>query len=324
MTDTVYIPDSDASPLERMRQHIQFLMGSNRSLNGFQITVQDGAHAGVITTFESDPCTIGGGSDCNVILLGDGLASTHARLTPSGRMGRGLRLDAVEGPVEVEGYGTLMPGEWMELSGRTSLGLGRAVVDIGPILDTGQLTRALIFIASIALLSFIVISLVMGTWRSTNFGLKMLASPASVQQSAIITYAAHPAVSVPVALQAAREALANAGLAHMIRLQPVGDSTLKADGIVPDSVAGEWTGFLQWYDGKRGFPPLVNAVSVSGDNQDLPSISTVWLGQTPLVEFTDGTRGQIGSVLEGGWRIVGIDRSAVSLERNGATISVTY
>ena len=322
MSDTVFVPDSHAPSFERLANYLKFLSASPSHLGGHRVRMIDGAHEGVISLFEGRPWTIGGGPENDLILIGDGLAEKHLRISPERSLSRGVRVEALEGRVEIEGKVTLQPGEWAELSGPQTISVGRARFELAPVVDGHQVLRGVIFIASVAILAFIAFSIMFSTWNQTSFSLGTLG-----QRPAIIEQArpSGPVAPVPVAEagEMARIQLGTLNLAHMVKMTDVA-GTLKFDGLVPESFSPSWMAFLQWYDGQRGFPPMVNAVTVTGQDEDIPSIATVWLGEQPMVEFSDGTRGMIGSILAGGWRLVAVNRNAVSFERNGATISVNY
>ena len=91
-----------------------------------------------------------------------------------------------------------------------------------------------------------------------------------------------------------------------------------------DDEVESWNAFLRWYDTKTGFPSLIRDVRRTDIETDLPKIKSVWLDTQPTVFFRDGTTAYIGSRLRGGWTVNAIDGNGVVIERDGATISLTY
>lgn len=323
MTDAVYLPDPGQSSLERARDHARFLLNSGKGISGYQIKVTAGVHEGAVSVFEGTPCVIGGSAEADIILTGDGLAPVHARLTPIPGFGGRLRVDAVGGRVFFDDESYLEPGEYAELTGRTGMTFGRARIEAGAVIDGRQATRALIFVASAAVLSFLFFSIVFSTFTQTSSSLKALTQPINPALSSQIAGNGE-AIDLGAALELTRDQLATQGLAHMIKAQDIAPQSIKLDGIVPLNFTANWTGFLQWYDVQKNFPALINGVTVAGTSEDIPAISTVWLGEQPMVEFSDGTRGIEGSILKGNWRIAAIDSEQVTFERNGAEVAVRY
>ena len=123
---------------------------------------------------------------------------------------------------------------------------------------------------------------------------------------------------------AARVQLEDLKLNHLLRAETTADGSIRVYGNISDREVSRWTGFLQWYDTRQGFPPLIRDVNRVGVDRDLPKIKSVWLDDEPTAFLTDGSVAKIGSEISGGWKVVGIDENGVTIERDGSTVSLTY
>lgn len=324
MADSVYTLNDRNSAIDRWKATGAFLLNNHKSLSGFHLNVTAGAHSGIATAFDGKPYTIGSGGENNLILFADDLKEIHARLTPAGKLGNQLRIDAVDGPIAVGDRGTLRRGEWTIIKEKTSLMMGGATIDIAPIMDPAKLTRGAAMIGSIAILAFLVTYVVATSWSDSSRSINALLSPTvSVQQP--IT----PATPISDAQIAAAKGLSQIrlgelGIAHLVKLANIDGGSLIVEGLMPDSLRGKWNSFLQWYDTQANYPALVNNVTMTGAEQDVPSVASVWMGKNPMVEFSDGTKGSIGSQVKGGWSISGIFTDRVDLSKNGVTIAIQF
>lgn len=322
MSQAVYTLNAKDSVLERWKATIAFLLTTHKSLSGFHISVSAGAHSGVATAFEGKPYTVGSGATNNLILFGDDLAETHARFTPSGKLGNQLRIDAIDGRVEVNGRGVIRPGEWTTITEMTTLSMGGAEINVAPIMDPRKITRGAVLIGSIAILAFLVSYILASSWSQSTRSINALMNPsAPITQEAMTAKNVSPA-QVAAARGLSQIRLGELGIAHLVKITMIDNTSLVAEGLIPDSLRPKWNGFLQWFDGQANYPSLINNVTMSGKEQNVPAISSVWLDKKPTVEFSDGTKGSIGSIINGGWEITGIFRDRVDLTRNGVTIAI--
>lgn len=322
MSQAVYTLKTKDSVLERWKATIAFLLTQHKSLSGFHISVSGGAHTGVATAFEGQPYTVGSGPNNNLILFGDDLEETHARFTPTGKLGNQLRVDAIDGRIGVDDRGNIRPGEWTTITEFTTLKMGGAEINIAPIMDPRKITRGAVLIGSIAILAFLVSFVLASSWSESTRSINALLAPPTQTTQAM----SGGQVSSPAEVAAARGLsqirLGELGIAHLVKVTMLDKTSLAAEGLMPDSLRGKWNGFLQWYDSQPNYPPLINNVTMTGKEQDVPAIATVWLGKKPIVQFSDGTKGSIGSIINGGWEITGIYRERVDLTRNGVTIAI--
>ena len=123
---------------------------------------------------------------------------------------------------------------------------------------------------------------------------------------------------------AVRSKLEDLNLHHRLRAISGTDGAINVIGQISSKEEKRWNSFREWYQARTGYPVLKDDVRVSEAARDLPEIKSVWLDQSPTVFFQDGSKGGIGERIADGWTIVYIDRTAVLIERDGATITLAY
>lgn len=140
---------------------------------------------------------------------------------------------------------------------------------------------------------------------------------------------AKPEEQVPPAhleayLWTAKLKLEDLKLNHRLDIGLSDTRTLKIEGNISKQEVPSWNSFQNWYESKEGFPKLDHKVSTNAKTGDIPELKSVWFDATPTAYFADGRFGNIGTVLNDGWKIVSIEAWAVFVERNGTTITLSY
>ena len=113
-------------------------------------------------------------------------------------------------------------------------------------------------------------------------------------------------------------------LNHRLKITSNDQTEIRIDGNISVQETSNWNIFLKWYETKEGFPKLVHAVNTSETKGNIPELKSVWFDASPTAYFTDGRFGNIGTVFEDGWKIVGIEAWAVFIEREGTMITLNY
>ncbi len=113
-------------------------------------------------------------------------------------------------------------------------------------------------------------------------------------------------------------------LNHRLKISLSDGNELKIDGSISKNELPNWNDFQTWYATKEGFPKLTHSVSTTATVGDIPELKSVWFDATPTAYFVDGRSGNIGTVLNDGWKIISIEAWAVFVERNGTTITLNY
>lgn len=113
-------------------------------------------------------------------------------------------------------------------------------------------------------------------------------------------------------------------LNHRLQVSASATNDLVIKGNISKQEAENWKAFLDWYEGKDGFPKLSHYVESSATTSNIPELKSVWFDSKPTAYFTDGRSGNIGTSFEDGWEIVSIEPWAVFVQRNGTTIMLQY
>ena len=113
-------------------------------------------------------------------------------------------------------------------------------------------------------------------------------------------------------------------LNHRLQVSASAANELEIKGNISKQEAKNWKAFLDWYEGKDGFPKLNHYVEASATSSNIPELKSVWFDTKPTAYFTDGRSGNIGTSFEDGWEIVSIEAWAVFVQRNGTTVMLQY
>ena len=113
-------------------------------------------------------------------------------------------------------------------------------------------------------------------------------------------------------------------LNHRLQVTASAANDLLIKGNISKQEAENWKAFLDWYEGKDGFPVLNHYVETSATTSNIPELKSVWFDTKPTAYFTDGRSGNIGTSFEDGWEIVSIEAWAVFVQRNGTTVMLQY
>jgi hypothetical protein len=113
-------------------------------------------------------------------------------------------------------------------------------------------------------------------------------------------------------------------LNHRLQITANGQDQLQIFGDISTQEIPNWERFVNWYESKDGFPKLDHKVSFGATTGNIPVLRSVWFDAKPTAYFADGSSGSLGTVLENGWKIVGIESWAIFVERNGTTITLSY
>lgn len=113
-------------------------------------------------------------------------------------------------------------------------------------------------------------------------------------------------------------------LNHRLQIIENGHDQLQIFGDISTQEIPNWKNFVSWYESKEGFPKLDHKVSFGATTGNIPVLRSVWFDAKPTAYFADGSSGSLGTVLENGWKIVGIEAWAIFVERNGTTIILSY
>lgn len=298
----------------------------------YEVEIIEGAHAGTVLSLEPGSVSIGSSKDNTIILFADDVADKHLEI----ELPRGVMSDIRVTPVQEAVYledGTIVEiGQQAHIPAGELIDLGDAKLIVSRVADPRSFVKPGIRLMAILCL-VAMIPMVYGVFSSMAVSVADASSSAiSVIQTGISNqrekYLGVPATSDKGQLEAfswtARTKLEDLKLNHRLRITPTATGSLRVYGNISDQELPRWTSFLQWYDSNPGFPSLVRDVNRADVDRDLPNINSVWMDAQPTVVFSDGTIATVGSQLKDGWKVVTISNQNVTLERDGAYVSLTY
>ncbi|PHP66475.1 hypothetical protein CSC94_14450 [Zhengella mangrovi] len=302
------------------------------------LEVTGGAHAGASTMVVPGGTTVGTSPANDVILAGDEMAARHFRLEVDANPLKGVVLHALDGScllargerLEMGEYCTLTSGDVFQ-AGSASFRLTRAVEgrDLAvPAIKAG----VIVLVGAIIGLSW---SLIGDLSAAVRQGSSLLApvqasvEPPAVEDSPTSSLvpakgAPEPGRNLEPYVWTIRARLEDLSLQTGLRVAANEDGTLKVYGQISDRQVPLWNEFLRWYDGQAGYPQLVREVRHGGQNDELPRLQSVWLGNDPSADFAGGITARIGDIMPGDWKIVAIQDRRVVLERDGSRTVLTY
>lgn len=299
----------------------------------YMLEVTNGVHAGSAHIQKSGSIVVGSAASCDLVLFASHVAPEHFEIIlPAGLMSR-LQVKPIGDSVVLEDGSVVEVGQVADLESQEVISFGDTEIAVSRIADPKSFIkpgiRILAFICLLAMIPIVygIAANFLGTVAEAgsriastmHSGIERTSStilgsiPTSENQSHDRAYA----WSVKVKLE-------DLGLNHKLRADTTNEGSIRVYGSISDKELPRWTNFLQWYDTKTSFPPLIRDVSRTDVDTNLPKIKSVWIDDKPSVFFKDGTVGNIGSSIKGGWKIVDITNSAVMIERDGSVVSLTY
>lgn len=303
-----------------------------RNAGKFEVEVTSGAHRGAKLSLDPGAITVGSGKNNTIVLFADTLAEHHVEIELPAKVFKDIRVSPLEKAITLEDGSVVEIGQYAEISSGETVTLGDAELAITRIADPASFVKpGLRVLAFVCLLAMV--PLIYGLVSGMAVGVADASSKAfSVIQTGINTqkdkYLGASMTTEKGQLEAfswtARTKLEDLKLNHRLRVSPTNTGSLRVYGNISDQELDRWTGFLQWYDSNPAFPPLIRDVNRSDVDRDLPQINSVWMDDQPTVVFSDGTIASVGSQLKDGWKLVSISDQNVTLERDGAYVSLTY
>jgi len=313
-------------------EYVSATRGYFDKAGSYTISIDSGVHAGVQVHVEPDVISIGSGADNEVVLFADNIENKHLELElPAGYLDT-IKVLPIEGPVALSDGGVVEVGQIAEIKADSTIIIGETKLNISRVTNPETLMRY--GLKAIAILAFILmLPLLYNVFSNLTVGMADAGSrlyaavdkEISTQSEKYLGVTTDPDMELAKKFTwAVRVQLEDLKLNHLLRAETTADGSIRVYGNISDREVSRWTGFLQWYDTREGFPPLIRDVSRVGVDRDLPKIKSVWLDDEPTAFLTDGSIAKIGSEIAGGWKVVGIDANGVTIERDGSTVSLTY
>ncbi len=291
-----------------------------RLTGGLVLTVEGGAHAGARLHNAQGQIAVGSALSNDAVLIADGLAAHHFRISVADPWQSKIQLAAVDAVVQLDVGTKLRPGQSQTVSLPATFIAGGATFRVElarhwqDVVPGGK--RSLIAVAAlvVAFLGVNALSGLSGLFTSSA-GSGPLGQQVSTTQ---------PPSAVEEARAAFRDRLNQSGLGSEIQVEVGPSGTLVALGNVGAANVEKWRDVLKWYDSRPASPLLVNNVARATQATDVPQLRSVWVDVNPQVMLSSGQTARVGDTIAGGWRIEAIDQRAVVLTRDGKTTRLTY
>jgi hypothetical protein len=298
-----------------------FLPGlMRRALGGLMVTVEAGAHKGARLVHHGDAVRIGSDLANDAVLIADGLAARHVRISEIDPWRSTILVAAEDEPVMAPLGKVLRNGQSRRLELPALVQAGQATIRIEmarrwqDLMPQGRRT----YIAVGAVLALVV-------GMSAVSSLFRLADPSAYSSS--FETARLPGTggkSADAAREALRLELDKAGFGSEIRLEMNPSGSLVAAGTIDPSQAAKWRDILKWYDSRPNSPLLVNNVTRSAQMAEMPQLRSVWVDSSPSVVTSTGQTVRVGDTITGGWQIESINRNGVVLTKDGKSTRLTF
>ena len=291
-----------------------------RLMGGLVLTVDAGAHAGARLHNAQGQISVGSALTNDAVLIADGLAAHHFRISVADPWQARIQLAAVDAVVQLDVGTKLRPGQSQTIALPATFVAGGATFRVElarhwqDVVPGGK--RSLIAVAALVAVFFAMNAL------SSLGGLFM--SPADSGPLGQQISSPQPPSAVEEARAAFRDRLNKSGLGSDVQVEVGPSGTLVALGNVSAANVEKWRDVLKWYDSRPTSPLLVNNVTRATQATDVPQLRSVWVDVNPQVMLSSGQTARVGDTIAGGWRIEAIDQRAVVLTKDGKTTRLTY
>jgi hypothetical protein len=287
-------------------------------MGGIRLIVTEGLHSGARIVLREPSFSIGGSERNDVVLLADDLAPVHAGVAVINPWLGKLRIDAQEQPIETLDGRIIDAGRYVEMTLPAEFRVGRATFRLESVKNLAKLRRIILTGLALAILLPFLPSLIQispGPIQPSILGIP--------QRPPIQTIRADsPGLDTWQSLLTDR--VTRSGLTGQVRIEKGPSGSLIATGSVEPQALQTWRDILKWHDIQAGAPPLVNNVTRTEAQTEMPSFRAVWVDAKPQIVLNSGQTATIGDTIPGGWRIEAIETSGVTLSREGRKVKIGF
>lgn len=302
-----------------------------RNVQNVRVMVTEGPHAGAELVLPMGDIKIGSAPSDDLVLFAEKAHAEHCRVHLSMKPFLHATVQANAGRVFVNGE-ELAPGASVEATNDFDIIIGDTRIVIAPVLDTRNILNLAGKIAAAAVLTF---AIVYGVRSAGSLLVSSATALGDLGRSVQTQFADNMIRSDVVAdkglqrsqsqaLPSIREHIGKLGLSAFIRALPHEGDAIKVTGVIPPAMNGAWSEFLRWYDMNTRFPRLVREVIRGETPPDVPELRMVLLGDTPVAVFDEGREAAVGEMTGNNWRVIGISKNSVTIERDGLAVNLTY
>lgn len=289
--------------------------GTSLASNSLMLDVLDGIHRGVAASIPGGTCAIGSSGSCDFVLADPEIAPDHLRLRFYGRQ---VAVDAVGGPVVVDGSRQLAQGHGCRVALPVTLELGEASIKIHRPSRRRRHPRLM----AGAVLAAMVVAALLGATQTSSFSSQTLAQQAvSTAETPRGGHAAVPPGMDDVG-DSLQSRIAAAGLDLPVS---VSGHHVTVSGTLPQAHSAAWTDVQRWFDTTYGGQYVLSSdvrVSVPAQPPKF-SFQAIWFGPNPYIVDARGNRKYPGAALGGGWVLKSIETGEITVSRNAQEFKLT-
>ncbi|MGH1350141.1 MAG: hypothetical protein ACRBBN_04945 [Methyloligellaceae bacterium] len=121
-----------------------------------------------------------------------------------------------------------------------------------------------------------------------------------------------------------RNKVREVGLTPYISIKADTNNTLKVTGELQQTHSHKWRKILQWYDTQESPPPLFNQVIELSDQNNLPEIKLVNLGDQKYALLGNNRRAFVGETIDKDWKIESINDRGILVSKANQKILVQF
>lgn len=305
---------------EKLRRVVQRIV-PQPGTPSLSLKVASGLHQDANIDIAANAFSIGTASECDVVLLDDGIADVHANATvKSSLLGNVLQVKALHDGVRLNGKAIQKD----QSSSFETVPLDFSINGINVLITANGTSREQDILDMND--RFIRVCLSALFFFAVLFSIDVVASSAERPvQSAMPTQALQtdpePKPSVKAELEAKID---GAGLSDLLTLQQTPDNTLNVSGSLPVEKMTEWKKIHSWFDGHSNEILLTSQVRIAPVLDDFPALASVRLGPEPSVRLLSGKVFQVGDRVHGPWIIEDIAQDNIRIRNGQDTLKVNF
>lgn len=296
----------------------------SRAPERIALEVVSGLHTGAKIDLADDVDTVGSSTDAKIVLRDGGIAPIHARLVARGKQ---VEVQAVGGEVGLP-KGEVVPvgfGRRWTLPVELAIGDARLRLTGVGVSDNQATFRSSppMLVATIALAAALALAANNLSNANTDPAEQAVATTQAEATGSPVP-AGQAAPTLAAATDQLKSQLAAADL-KTIQLTSA-NGQIVASGTVPKSQSQAWADVQSWFDRTHGGRVVLASEVAIGGVPAMPRLSmqAIWYGERPYVIATDGARYHEGAFVDGGWTVKEIGETALTLTKDGATVTLRY
>lgn len=283
------------------------------------LAVLSGLHHGVCAPIDSDVCMIGSSRNCDIVLSDEGIAEEHLQLRFYGRQ---VAINAIGGPVAVQGRPDVERGFGCRTQLPVTLGVGGAQIRIG--LDGSRNLMTKRWAPQVAIVA---VALIMTPFVAVQAGISgLLPQKVAAPDDRLIvgTVPTHREIpSDDEVIDSLTKQLAQAEL-DSLALNADGRRIQVTGQLAPEKME-TWRGVQRWFDTAYGGRYVLTSSVAVAVVTAAPKFAfqAVFFGENPYVVDARGERRYPGAALQDGWMLKSIENGQILVMRGEQEFRLT-